>query len=325
MGDMSSGGAPRIKSIVENLKTIVENLTEIAGSTADGSMQTTMRRSDGTEIGTAENPIHVDICGEVPDTMDITHIGGEEITSGSGDADVGTLRVAVAEDDVNLVAIKDDIESILTQIDSKTSTLAKENGGNLVAIKLAIEATRTALDGVIETSLQTSIPAGTNEIGGVDLTKVGGELPTLGVGDVDTGTLRVAIASDDVNLSAIKVATEAAIFRNGLDQVVDTGSDTLLAVYAPVPARAFRLEYVTIHLSSAPTTPGDVVVWLNSGGGDEYNVALFRVDPSEDPNATDICYIPDRPIPCMDGDSVSVTYENDDNLTYGVRIVTRGA
>ncbi|MFA6926877.1 MAG: hypothetical protein WCQ69_07770, partial [Bacteroidales bacterium] len=81
----------------------------------------------------------------------------------------------------------------------------------------------------------------------------------------------------------------------------------------------------TVHLSAEPTTPGDIVVWLNPGEGNEYNVALFRVDPSEDGGVTDICYLPDRPIPCMDGDSVSVTYENDDDLTYGGRIVVRGA
>lgn len=434
MGDMSNGGAPRVKSIVEKLKTIVEELRTVSGSiTDDGLVQTkaTIYDSDGTEIGTSTNPIHVDIGGDVPDTMDISHIDGEDVDTGSGDADGGTLRVAVATDDVNLSAIKTavegtvktslqtaipagindiggvnvtkvagmapdvgtgnagagtirvtvatddanlaemkgDVESILTQVDAKTSTLAKESGGNLDTIV-------TTLGGTIKTSLQSSIPAGTNEIGGVDVVKVGGTAPTLDKGDADGGTLRVAVATDDENLVAInsalditqstllsgirgastkdlttiemavgtlakesggnleaiktateatRTATEAAIARDVLDQVTDTGDGPMQVVYAPAGAGAFRLEYVTIHLSAEPTTPGDIVVWLNPGEGNEYNVALFRVDPSEDGGVTDICYLPDRPIPCMDGDSVSVTYENDDGLTYGGRIVVRGA
>ncbi|MFA7086482.1 MAG: hypothetical protein WC145_07410 [Aliarcobacter sp.] len=296
MGDMSSGGAPRIRNIVEYLK-------KVSGAVTDELMQITIRRSDGTEIGTATNPIHVDICGEVPDTMDISRVGGEVVAAGSGNVDGGTLRVTVATDDVNASAIK-----------------------------TATEATRTAVEGTVKTSIQTSIPSGTNEIGGVNVAKVGGTAPTLGKGDAAAGTLRVAVATDDVNLSAIKTATEAtrtateaAVSRDALDQVADTGSGPIQSVYAPTGAGAFRLEHVTIHLSAVPTAPGDIVVWLNSDAGSAFDVALFRVDPSEDQGVTDICYIPDRPIPCMAGDSVSVTYDNDDTLTYGVRIVARGA
>ena len=157
-----------------------------------------------------------------------------------------------------------------------------------------------------------------------------------GASTKDLTTLETAVGTlakeSGGNLEAIKTATEAtrtateaAIARDTLDQVTDTGSGPMRVVYAPAPAGAFRLEHVTIHLSAVPTAPGDIVVWLNSDAGSAFDVALFRVDPSEDQGVTDICYIPDRPIPCMAGDSVSVTYDNDDTLTYGVRIVARGA
>ena len=286
MGDMTSGGAPRAKSIVAHLTTL-------AGAITNGLMKATLRNSSGTEIGTADNPIYVDIGGNVPDSMNISQVGGTATAVGAGITDAGTLRVAVATDDVNLAGIlaqlditqsalrdalkgaggKDlstletDIEAILAATDVALSTRATEatlaaqlditqsalrdairgaSTKDLTTLQTALDAVKTAVEkiddvqdatvaegavptkgiqvmlddgtdtqfaqcdanGYLKTTLQTAVPAGTNEIGGVNQTKVAGTAVSVNSGVLDAGTQRVAIATDDVNLSAIKTAVE---------------------------------------------------------------------------------------------------------------------
>ena len=152
--------------------------------------------------------------------VNVTKIGGVTPDIGAGNLDAATLRVAVATDDTNLSAIntaldikqsalRDGIrgtgDKTLTTLETAIGTLVKESGGNLADIKTAITGTLDA---------------------DVDVTTVGGETPDLGTGNVGDGTLRVAVATDDVNLSAIKTATEAtrtateaAVSRDALDQI----------------------------------------------------------------------------------------------------------
>ncbi len=199
MGDMTSGGAPRVKNIVAYLQGL-------AGTVLDGKVQTNLRRSDGTEVGTVDNPLHVDIGGNVPDTVGLAQIGGADTAVGAGVTDPGTLRVAVATDDANLAAMN-------AALDIKQSALRDAVLGadtkDLSTVQTSLDAVKTAVEGTVKTSLQTAIPAGANEIGGVNVTKINGAAAAVNVGTADAGTLRVAVATDDVNLAAITTATAA--------------------------------------------------------------------------------------------------------------------
>jgi hypothetical protein len=55
--------------------------------------------------GTSADPLFVDISGAMPDTVDLTKIGGNTVETDAGNHGAGTLRVAIATDDVNLSSI----------------------------------------------------------------------------------------------------------------------------------------------------------------------------------------------------------------------------
>ena len=191
----------------------------LVGDATGSLVKTNLRDADGNEIGTAAKPIHVDIRGEIPDAMDLDRVGGSATDVGSGNAGSGTLRVAVATDDVNIAAIK---------------TASEASSDALDDIKAAVE-------GTLGTSLQTAIPAGTNEIGGVNMVKIAGTAPSMDSGNVDSGVLRVTVATDDVNLSAIKAAVEkiddlqdatvaeGAVPTKGIQISLDNGTTTTFA------------------------------------------------------------------------------------------------
>ena len=368
MGDMTSGGAPRIKSIVAYLESL-------AGTVLGGLVKANLRQSDGTEIGTADNPIYVDIGGNVPDSMNLSAVGGTATAVGAGITDAGTLRVALATDDVNLAGIlaqlditqsalrdaikgaggKDlstletDIESILATTDVALSTRATEatlaaqlditqsalrdairgaSTKDLTTLQTALDAVKTAVEkiddlqdatvaegavptkgiqvmlddgtdgqfaqcdanGYLKTTLQTAVPAGTNEIGGVNQTKVAGTAVSVNSGVLDAGTQRVAIATDDVNLSAIKTAAEkiddiqdvivaeGAAATKGVQISLDDGVDTQFAqcdasgnlnvnLQTALPAGTNEVGGVNVVkvAGAAPSTAGKIDVLVADG------------------------------------------------------------
>ena len=87
---------------------------------------------------------------------------------------------------------------------------------------------------------------------------------------------------------------------------------------------AFYLENVTISLSSAPSSSGNITVTLDSAtdpGSQEYDVVLVSIDPSVHPTLTDFVYTPDSPLLCVSGDQIKVEYSNPNSRTWGLRVV----
>ena len=347
----------------------------LIGDATDSLVKTNLRDADGNEIGTAAKPIHVDIGGEIPDAMDLDRVGGSATDVGSGNAGSGTLRVAVATDDVNLAGIlaqlditqsalrdaikgaggKDlstletDIESILASTDVALSTRATEatlaaqlditqsalrdalkgaGGKDLTTLQTALDAVQVAVEkiddlqdatvaegavptkgiqisldngtdtqfaqcdanGYLKTTLQTAVPAGTNEIGGVNQTKVAGTAVSVNSGVLDAGTQRVAIATDDVNLSAIKTAAEkiddiqdvivaeGGVATRGVQICLDDGVDTQFAqcdasgnlsvnLQTALPAGTNEIGGVDVVkvAGAAPSTAGKIDVLVADG------------------------------------------------------------
>lgn len=291
MGDMTSGGAPRIKSIVAAIQTV-------ANAVLNGNVRTNLRRDDGTEIGTSTNPLVVDIGGDVPDTMDVTKIGGNAVASGSGVADAGTLRVAVATDDVNAAAIKTATEetsaTLTAQLDITQSALRDAVQGDLETVQSSLDDVKAATE-----AIQTNVDVA---------------LSTL-ASESTLGSVKTVVEAIQTNVAHIDTRSIPEIASG-------TGTGAIDVSYSPGVPGAFYLCAVTIHLSAVPATAGDLAVVLDAVDGAAYDTVLFRVDPSED-GAMDIVYIPITSIPCVAGDVVNVNYANDDGLTYGVRIVAR--
>jgi len=77
-----------------------------------------------------------------------------------------------------------------------------------------------------------------------------------------------------------------------------------------------RLVGVKIKLSSAPTTPGDIVIMVSSS----VSITLFLVVDPSDYTATSIVWYPEDKTILVAGDTVSVTYTNADGRTYGATI-----
>lgn len=322
MGDMTSGGAPRIKSIVAAIQTV-------ANAVLNGNVRTNLRRDDGTEIGTSTNPLVVDIGGDVPDTMDVTKIGGNAVASGSGVADAGTLRVAVATDDVNAAAIK---------------TATEETSATLTAqLDIALSALRDALRGTGSKDF-TTLEADAESILAqldVDLSTRASEATLAAQLDITLSALRDALrGADTKDLSTIQAAlgaitTDVAAITLGVDALKSqatnastpvvtpaTGAEAIAASYAP--GVAFWLDAVTVHLSAGPTTSENLDVVLDATDGADYDTTLWSVDPSASTGSkTNFYFVPSHPILCEAGDAIAVTFPNTELATYGVRIVAR--
>ena len=333
------------------IQMATEDMVGLIASTligdATGSLvKTNLRDADGNEIGTAAKPIHVDIRGEIPDAMDLDRVGGSATDVGSGNAGSGTLRVAVATDDVNLAGIlaqlditqsalrdaikgaggKDlstletDIESILASTDVALSTRATE--ATLAAqLDITQSALRDALKGAGGkdlTTLQTALDAVQVAVEKIDdlqdATVAEGAVPTKGIQiSLDNGT-DTQFAQCDANGSLKTVERGVPV------KTAATGSGAIATSYAP--SAAFWLDAITIHLSAAPTTAGDLTVTLDATDGAAYDTVLFSLDPSEQSD-TDVVYIPDQPLLCVSGDAIAVAYPNTDGRTYGLRIIAR--
>ena len=104
--------------------------------------------------------------------------------------------------------------------------------------------------------------------------------------------------------------------------ITATGSAVIAAAY--VAEKEFAFDTMTLHLSAAPVTAGDIVVTLTAAAGAAYNTVIDRIDPAA--NAlTDYVLQPDRPIIGGPGDGITVAYANADSRTYGLRLVVREA
>lgn len=113
------------------------------------------------------------------------------------------------------------MEALLTTIDADTSTVAG-----------AVSGTEMQVDVV------APLPAGTNNIGDVDVLTVGGQTPTYGAGAVDAGTPRTTLASDD----------PAVALLGTID--ADTGS---IATSASTVAGAVSGSEMQVDIVTAPT------------------------------------------------------------------------
>ena len=226
MGDMTSGGAPRIKSIVAAIQTV-------ANAVLNGNVRTNLRRDDGTEIGTATNPLVVDIGGDVPDTMDVATIGGNAVASGSGVADAGTLRVAIATDDANAAAIKTATEGIETSVDVALSTRASES--TLASVKTAVEAIQTNV-AHIDTRSTPEVASGTG-IGAIDVSY----LPSVpGAFYLCAVTIHLSAVPTTVgDLTVVLDAADGAVYDTVLFRVDpsdgDGATDIVYTPLVPIP------------------------------------------------------------------------------------------
>ena len=215
----------------------------LVGDATGSLVKTNLRDADGNEIGTAAKPIHVDIGGEIPNAMDLDRVGGSATDVGIGNAGSGTLRVAVATDDVNIAAIK---------------TASEASSDALGDIKAAVE-------GTLSTSLQTAIPAGTNEIGGVNLVKIAGTAPSTNSGNVDSGVLRVTVATDDVNIAAIKTAADA----------IETAVDAIETTAGTIATTTSVIESSVDATQATVGAVSDVAV--DAGGEGTISAKLRRI------------------------------------------------
>ena len=328
MGDMANGGAPRTKDIVARLN-------EIAGAISNGQMNALLLDGSGVEIGTAGNPLIVDIGGDVPDTLDLVQIAGTATAVGAGVANTGTIRVVNASDDVNL-------SGILAQLDITLSALRDALRGTGSKDFTTLEADAESILAQLDVDLSTRASEATLAAQ-LDITLSALRDALRGVGVKDLSTIQAAIdaiALDAVSLPEIKAATEAtrtsvealtadvAALKSRADNAATpvvtpaTGAGAIAVSYAP--GAAFWLDAVTVRLSADPTTSENLDVVLDTADGSDYDITLWSVDPSASTGSkTDFYFVPAHPILCAAGDAITVSFPNTDAATYGVRIVAR--
>jgi hypothetical protein len=127
---------------------------------------------------------------------------------------------------------------------------------------------------------------------------------TTATSDTANYSLKMAVVDTEMNKPTVTSAT-----GSGAINTTTTISDH------------FKLNSVTVHFDTAPTTSEDLTVTIDANDGAVYDTVLYSVDPSVG-SSIDIVYLPEKDILLESGDEIKVAYPNTDTKTYGLRIVT---
>ena len=113
------------------------------------------------------------------------------------------------------------------------------------------------LQGRLVVRIDTPIPAGTSEIGGVNIVKLGGVAPAVDAGNTNVGTQRVVIATNDPNLSTLVSRTDIA--RSALrDALIGTGAKNFTTLEAVAEEILSQIEGSGGDIESLKTTVGSI-------------------------------------------------------------------
>jgi len=109
------------------------------------------------------------------------------------------------------------------------------------------------LQGRLVVRIDTPLPAGANEIGGVNISRIGGVAPAVDAGNTNVGTQRVVIATNDPNLSTLVSRTDIA--RSALrDALIGTGSKNFTTLEAVAEEILSQIEGSGGDIESLKTT-----------------------------------------------------------------------
>jgi len=86
------------------------------------------------------------------------------------------------------------------------------------------------------------------------------------------------------------------------------------------PTGPTELVCVKLHLSAAGGSAENFTVTVNSATDAVYDTVLFSQDMT---TVTDLCWVPDRPIPIVNNDVIDFAYANSNTRTYGLEIIYR--
>ena len=86
------------------------------------------------------------------------------------------------------------------------------------------------------------------------------------------------------------------------------------------PTTPIVLECVKLHLAAAGGAAEDFTVTIDSATNAVYDVVLFSQDMT---TVSDICWVPDRPIPIVNCDELDFAYANSNGRTYGLEVLYR--
>ena len=178
------------------------DLTKIAGTAIDVNSGNKSAGSQRVVIATDDvNLSAIKTAVEIMDDWDASNRcnvnvalnAGVAVDIGAGNASTGSARVSIATDDVNLAAIKTAIE-IIDDWDSSDNCKVDINAQTLTAIKVSKDANANA------TANRIFVASNVDQVGGTAV--------DVNAGSVSAGSQRVTIATDDINLAAIKTAVE---------------------------------------------------------------------------------------------------------------------
>ena len=101
---------------------------------------------------------------------------------------------------------------------------------------------------------------------------------------------------------------------------IERETDTGAIAYVRTSDGGLILESVRLHLSAAGGAVENFTIYVDSGVGAAYDVVLGIAPMAA---ATDVHFLPDRPIPIYDNDNLEITYANSNGRTYGLEVVYR--
>lgn len=197
-------------------------------------------------------------------TVDIATINGSVPSFNAGTLDGGTQRIAIATDDVNLASIKTNIQNLwtrnndnssgyvpafnvnlrgihygatdsaidVTSGDKSTGTIRvciADNDTNLLAIKTDLDSIYTAVQvpGDILTDVWDSSTHNLHQ----NLRLLNGQTIEVNSGNKNSGTQRICIASDDINIATLN--TNIANLNTILTDVYNVVTHTLKVTVVP--------------------------------------------------------------------------------------------
>ena len=93
-----------------------------------------------------------------------------------------------------------------------------------------------------------------------------------------------------------------------------------LAASLTPPDYNIYLVCVKLHLSAVGGVAEDFTVTINSATATAYDTLIFSQDML---TVQDILWLPDQPIPVVNGDVIDFAYANTGNVTYALEVIYR--
>lgn len=108
--------------------------------------------------------------------------------------------------------------------------------------------------------------------------------------------------------------------ESGINRIIAITDGTQSIVENLTIPADYTLDCVKLHLSAVGGLAENFTISISAGAGSRHNVLLYNQVMT---TVSDIVWMPTRPIPFRKEDKIVITYNNGNNLPWGLEVLCR--